>query len=95
MPNSVSPMLPLVLLLFGKPRVVANFAESPDLLWFTYTSPLTLAHLSSCPVPATRRSQARASSRPPPKANPSMAAIVGAGKAAVEMKNGSACEALA
>ena len=58
------------------------------------SSPI-LPHLSLYPVPATRRSQARASSRPPPKANPSTAAMVGAGKAAVETKDdGSACEAL-
>lgn len=42
------------------------------------------------PIPATRRSQASASSRPPPKANPSIASMVGAGKAAVEVKKGSA-----
>lgn len=61
----------------------------------THPSLPTLSHLFPCPVPAIRRSQARASSKPPPKANPSIAAMVGAGKAAVERKKDSACEALA
>lgn len=90
----MAPTLPLVLGFVGKLRAVAD-CRVPRISLCRSLFPPTLPHLSLYPVPATRRSQARASSRPPPKANPSTAAMVGAGKAAVETKDdGSACEAL-
>lgn len=91
--NSLAPTLPLVLGFVGKLRAVAD-CRIPRISLFHLLFPPTLPHLSLYPVPATRRSQARASSRPPPKANPSIAEMVGAGNAAVETKEGSACEAL-
>lgn len=84
----VSPTLPLVLLL-------ADCRIHRHIPCLTHPSLPTLSHHVPYPVPAIRRSQARASSRPPPKANPSIAAMVGAGKAAVERKKDSACESLA